>query len=55
VEGMDAIVHLAELPASLYSDEREVDFQTRCVYNLLFAARAKQVPHVIYVSFATVV
>lgn len=50
VDGMDAIVHLSELPPSLYSDEREIDFQTRCTYNLLFAAKEKKVPHVIYVS-----
>lgn len=50
VEGMDAIIHLAQLPEALYSDEREVDFQTRCTYNLLFAAREKKVPHLIYVS-----
>lgn len=50
VDGMDAIVHVAELPESERSDEREVDFQTRCTYNILFAAREKKVPHVIYIS-----
>lgn len=50
VEGMDAIVHLAHLPGALYTDAREVDFQTRCTYNLLWAARDKKVPHVIYAS-----
>lgn len=50
VDGMDAIVHLAELPDTLYSDEAEVDFQTRLTYNLMFAAREKKVPHVIYAS-----
>ncbi len=50
VDGMDAIVHLAELPDSERSDEREVDFQTRCTYNIMFAAREKKVPHVIYIS-----
>lgn len=50
VDGMDVIVHLAELPASLRSDEAEVDFQTRLTYNILFAAREKKVPHVIYAS-----
>ncbi len=50
VDGMDAIVHLAELPEALKSDEREVDFQTRCTYNLMYAAREKNVPHVVYVS-----
>ena len=32
VQGMDAIVHLAELPEELKNDEREIDFQTRCTY-----------------------
>ena len=35
VDGMDVIVHLAELPESEKSDEREVDFQTRCTYNIM--------------------
>ncbi|MBT4140396.1 MAG: NAD(P)-dependent oxidoreductase [Candidatus Latescibacteria bacterium] len=50
VDGMDAIVHVGELPESLRSDEAEVDFQTRLTYNILFAAREKKVPHVIYIS-----
>ena len=50
VDGMDTIVHLATLPEALKSDEREMDFQTRCTYNLMYAAREKNVPHVVYVS-----
>lgn len=50
VDGMDAIVHVGDLPESLRSDEAEVDFQTRLTYNILFAAREKKVPHVIYIS-----
>lgn len=50
VEGMDAIVHLAELSDGLRNDEREVDFQTRCTYNLMVAAREKKVGHVVYLS-----
>lgn len=50
VQGMDAIVHLAELPEELKSDEREIDFQTRCTYNIMHAAKEKNVPHVIYIS-----
>ena len=50
VDGMDAIVHLAQLPEGLETDEREIDFQTRCTYNLLHAAREKKVGHVVYVS-----
>ena len=50
VDGMDAIVHLAELPDGLRNDEREVDFHTRCTYNLMVAAREKNVRHVVYLS-----
>ncbi len=50
VDGMDAIVHVAELPDDRRSDEREVDFQTRCTYNLMVAAREKKVGHVVYLS-----
>lgn len=50
VDGMDAIVHLAELPDGLRNDEREVDFHTRCTYNLMFGAREKKVGHVVYIS-----
>ncbi len=50
VARMDAVVHLAELPEALQSDDREVDFQTRCTYNLMYAAREMQVPHVVYIS-----
>lgn len=50
VDGMDAIVHLATLSEALKSDDREMDFQTRCTYNLMYAARKKNVPHVVYIS-----
>ncbi|MDE2998175.1 MAG: NAD(P)-dependent oxidoreductase [Gemmatimonadota bacterium] len=50
VEGMDAIVHVAELPQCQQSDEREIDFQTRCTYNIMVAAREKRVGHVVYLS-----
>ena len=50
VDGMDAIVHVAELPDGLRNDEREVDFHTRCTYNLMVAAREKNVRHVVYLS-----
>lgn len=50
VDGMDAIVHLAELPDGLRNDEREVDFHTRCTYNLMVGAREKKVGHVVYIS-----
>lgn len=50
VDGMDAVVHVAELPQCQRSDEREVDFQTRCTYNLMVAAREKNIGHVVYLS-----
>lgn len=50
VDGMDAIVHVAELTDDRRSDEREIDFQTRCTYNLMVAAREKNVRHVVYLS-----
>ncbi len=50
VDGMDAIVHVAQLPDNRRSDENEIDFQTRRTYNLMVAAREKNVGHVVYVS-----
>ena len=44
VQGMDAIVHLAELPEELKNDEREIDFQTRCTYNIMHAAQGEKRP-----------
>jgi len=55
VKGMDTIVHIAETPSELKakSDEPEnfeIDYQTRCTYNLLMAASAEGVKHFIYAS-----
>lgn len=50
VDGIDAIVHVAQLPDNRSSDENEIDFQTRCTYNLMVAAREKHVGHVVYLS-----
>ena len=55
VKGVDAIVHIAETPPELKakSDEPEnfeIDYQTRCTYNLLMAASAEGVKHFIYAS-----
>ncbi len=50
VDGMDAIVHVAQLPERQRTDESEIDFQTRCTYNLMAAAREKNVRHVVYLS-----
>lgn len=55
VKGIDTIVHIAETPPELKtkSDEPEnfeIDYQTRCTYNLLMAASAEGVQHFIYAS-----
>ena len=55
VRGMDAVVHIAEIPSDALAtaDQPEnyaIDYQTRCTYNLLMAASAEGVKHVIYAS-----
>ncbi len=55
VQGIDAIVHLAQLPPSVLSESnqpenREIDFQTRCTYNLLMGASEEKVARAIYAS-----
>ena len=55
VEGMDAIVHIAEIPPNLLAaadqpENFEIDYQTRCTYNLMMAAAAADVKHFIYAS-----
>lgn len=55
VKGIDTIVHIAQTPHELktISDEPEnyeIDFQTRCTYNLLIAAAAEGGKHFIYAS-----
>lgn len=55
VRDMDAIVHIAELPAELLAKAEQpenyaIDYQTRCTYNLLTAAAEEGVNHVIYAS-----
>ena len=55
VQGMDTIVHIAETPPELMAnadepENYEIDYQTRCTYNLLMAASAKGVKHFIYAS-----
>ena len=55
VRGMDAVIHLAELPAALLSESSdaanlEIDFLTRCTYTLLLASSAEKVNNVIYAS-----
>ncbi len=55
VQGMDTIVHIAETPPELMAnadepENYEIDYQTRCTYNLLMAASAEGVKHFIYAS-----
>ena len=55
VKGMDAIIHIAEVPSNLKAnsdqpDNFEIDYQTRCTYNLLLAASTEGVQHFIYAS-----
>lgn len=55
VKGIDTIVHIAETPTHLkvnfeQPDNFEIDYQTRCTYNLLAAAVAEGVKHFIYAS-----
>ena len=55
VRGMDAIIHIAEVPSRLLAEAEQpdnyaIDYQTRCTYNLLMAASAEGVKHAIYAS-----
>ncbi len=55
VRGMDTIIHIAETPPNLLAEAEQpenyaIDYQTRCTYNLLIAAVAEGVKHVIYAS-----
>ena len=55
VRGMDAIIHIAEVPPECLAeadqpDNYAIDYQTRRTYNLLMAASAEGVKHVIYAS-----
>jgi nucleoside-diphosphate-sugar epimerase len=65
VRGMDAIIHIAEVPTQFLAEARlmphahetliqpdnyAIDYQTRCTYNLLMAASEEGVKHVIYAS-----
>lgn len=49
VQGIDAIIHLAEVE-SHSSERQQLDFLTRCTYNLLWAAVEEKVPRLIYSS-----
>lgn len=52
VEGVDAIVHVAEPPAEASADGR-LDYRTRGTYNLLRSALSQGARHVIYLSSLT--
>lgn len=49
VRGMDAIVHIAE-PLPTDSELQQIDYLTRCTYNLCLAAAAEGVKRLIYLS-----
>jgi uronate dehydrogenase len=49
VRGVEAIVHVAE-PLRNESAEQQIDFLTRCTYNLLWAAAEERVPRVVLLS-----
>lgn len=55
VKDIDTIVHIAQTPHCLKEQANEpenfeIDFQTRCTYNLLSAASAEGAKHFIYAS-----
>ena len=55
VHGIDTIIHIAEVPPKCLAeadqpDNYAIDYQTRCTYNLLMAASAAGVKHVVYAS-----
>lgn len=49
VRGMDAIVHVAE-PLPQDTELQQIDFLTRCTYNLCLAAVAEGIKRLIYLS-----
>ncbi|MCE7981622.1 MAG: NAD(P)-dependent oxidoreductase [Caldilinea sp. CFX5] len=49
VRGMDAIIHIAE-PLPTDGDLQQIDYLTRCTYNLCLAAAAEGVKRLIYLS-----
>lgn len=53
VRGMGAIVHMAQSGRRL-SPTQQLDYQTRCTYNLLRAAVEEQAPRFIYLSSLSV-
>jgi nucleoside-diphosphate-sugar epimerase len=49
VRGVEAIVHVAE-PLPEETPEQQIDFLTRCTYNLLWAAAEAKVPRIVFLS-----
>lgn len=49
VRGMDALIHVDELPAETDTGA-QIDQSTRCTYNLLLAAAGEGVKRVVYLS-----
>ncbi len=49
VRGMDAIVHVAE-PLPHENENEQIDYLTRCTYNLLYAAAQEGVPRAVFLS-----
>jgi len=49
IRGVEAIVHVAE-PLPQETPEQQIDFSTRCTYNLLWAASEEKIPRVIFLS-----
>jgi uronate dehydrogenase len=49
VRGVEAIVHVAQ-PLPEETPEQQIDFLTRCTYNLLWAAAEAKVPRIVFLS-----
>jgi NAD-dependent epimerase/dehydratase family protein len=49
VRGVEAIVHVAEPPPQ-ETPGQQIDFLTRCTYNLLWAAAEEGVPRIVFLS-----
>ena len=49
VRGVEAIVHVAE-PLPEEPPEQQIDFLTRCTYNLLWSAAEGKVPRIVFLS-----
>ena len=55
VKNIDTIIHLATLPLALLEnpddlENLEIDFLTRCTYNLLYAAVAQNISNFVFAS-----